>query len=124
MKENNVDTPELSKLIAGIVSDQKALDIVEIDVRGKSSYADYLIVASGTSDRHVEAIAQNTSLTLKREHNLTALSSEGLREGQWALVDFGDIILHVFHQYQRDEYQLEELWKHAPQARIEDEPSA
>ena len=66
-----MDTPELSKLIAGIVSDQKALDIVEIDVRGKSSYADYLIVASGTSDRHVEAIAQNTSLTLKREHNLT-----------------------------------------------------
>ena len=116
-----MDTPELSKLITGIVSDQKALDIVEIDVRGKSSYADYLIVASGTSDRHVESIAQNTMLTLKREHDMAALSNEGLREGQWALVDFGDIILHVFHQYQRDQYQLEELWKHAPQARIVDE---
>ena len=69
----------------------------------------FLVVASGTSDRHVQGIAELCRQTLDSE-GAAALGSEGLREGQWALVDFGDVVLHVFHQFTREVYALEEMW--------------
>ncbi|MEZ4270544.1 MAG: ribosome silencing factor [Myxococcota bacterium] len=71
-----------------------------------------LVLASGTSDRHVQSIAEGCAESLKNQ-GVRTLSSEGLREGQWALVDFGDVVLHVFHQFTRDVYDLETLWQQA-----------
>ncbi len=118
-----MDTDKLAQLVANAALDKKALNLVVIDVRGRSSYTDVLVLASGTSDRHVEAIAQGAVTELKREHEHFALGVEGLREGQWALVDFGDVILHVFHQFTRDVYCLEELWADAPRIEIEEQPA-
>ena len=98
------------------------MNVIVIDVRGRSSYTDFLVIASGTSDRHVEAVATGVATTLKKDHENPAASMEGLREGRWALVDFGDAVLHTFHQYTRELYDLEELWKDAPQWGVEDRP--
>ena len=119
-----METEKLAELVAQAALDKKALDVVVIDVRGRSSYTDLLVLASGTSDRHVEAIAQGAVGELKKEHGHPALGVEGLREGQWALVDFGDVILHVFHQFTRDVYSLEELWADAPRIEVVDKTPA
>ena len=119
-----METEKLAELVAQAALDKKALDVVVIDVRGRSSYTDLLVLASGTSDRHVEAIAQGAVGELKKEHEHPALGVEGLREGQWALVDFGDVILHVFHQFTRDVYALEELWADAPRIEVVDKTPA
>lgn len=89
-------------------------------MRGRVSYTDFVVIASGTSDRHVKAVADAIGPALKREHGLKALGQEGLREGQWALIDFGDVILHVFHQFTREVYALEELWRDAPRLPVDD----
>jgi len=104
--------------------DMKGLDIVVIDIQGRSSYADYLIIASGTSDRHVVSIAENIQSVMKNEHNHLAKGIEGTREGKWVLLDLGDVIVHIFHQFTREEYNLEEIWKEAPQRVVSDEPHA
>lgn len=85
-----------------------------LDIRSSSSYADFLVIASGTSDRHVQSVAELVSMTLKKDLGAIPIGVEGLREGQWALIDFGDVILHVFHQFTREVYALEELWSDAP----------
>jgi len=97
-----------------VASDRKALDIVVLDVREKSSYTDFLVVCSGTSDRHVQSVADLVCDTLRKEDRVRTLGTEGLREGQWALVDFGAVVLHVFHQFSREIYDLENLWQDVP----------
>ena len=109
-----LDSETLARRIADLTAERKANDIVVLDIRGSSSYADFLIIASGTSDRHVQSVAELVATTLKQEEGTLPIGSEGLREGQWALIDFGDVILHVFHQFTREVYALEELWSDAP----------
>lgn len=94
--------------------DRKALDVITLDITGRSSYADYLVIASGTSDRHVQSIAEVVESTLAKEDGVRSMGREGLREGQWALIDFGGVVLHVFHQFTRESFDLESLWKTAP----------
>ena len=84
-----------------------------IDVRGRSSYTDFIVLASGTSDRHVQSIAELADVTLRHE-GVGSISREGMREGQWALIDFGSVVLHVFHQFTREVYNLEDMWRDAP----------
>lgn len=84
-----------------------------IDVRGRSSYTDFLVIASGTSDRHVQAIAEVVESHLNQT-GVRSLGREGLREGQWALIDFGSVVLHVFHTFSREAYNLEDMWHDAP----------
>ena len=103
----------MARQIADLCLDKKALDIVVLDGRGSSSYTDFLVIASATSDRQVQAIADHVSFAL-RETGTRPLGVEGLREGQWALVDFGGVVLHVFHQFARQAYALETLWPKAP----------
>lgn len=104
--------------MADLAAERKALDIVVLDVRGKSSYADFLVICSGTSDRHVQSIAELVSDTLRKEDRIKPVGTEGLREGQWALVDLGDVVLHVFHQFTREVYALEDLWSDAPRLAV------
>jgi ribosome-associated protein len=106
-------TTDLGQQIATLTAERKGLDIKLIDVRGRCSYTDFLVVASGTSDRHVKSIAELVEGEL-RQQGVRCLGHEGLQEGQWALVDFGDAILHVFHEAVRSDYNLEQLWTGAP----------
>jgi ribosome-associated protein len=96
---------------------KKGLDVLVLDLRGMSSYADFLVIASGTSDRHVQALAESAEDALKAE-GVRPSGVEGLREGQWALVDFGPVVLHVFHQYSRAVYDLEGMLRGAPRLKL------
>ena len=99
----------LRKLVLDACDDLKAKDIVEIDVRGKSSVADLLVVASGTSSRHVKSIADEVVKKAKQIGN-PPIGVEGQREAEWVLVDLGDVIVHVMLPRTREFYALERLW--------------
>jgi ribosome-associated protein len=92
-----------------ILEDDKAEDIVAIDLAGKSSVADYLVIASGRSGRHVSALADHVLRHLK-ELGLGRVSTEGLSGGDWVLIDAGDVIVHVFRPEVREFYNLEKIW--------------
>lgn len=99
----------LNQAIIQVLEDSKALDIQQLDVRDLTDVMDSIIVASGTSSRHVKSLAQNAMLDLKSQ-GYTALGIEGLDTGDWVLVDFGDIVLHVMQTQTREFYDLERLW--------------
>lgn len=99
----------------------KARDVAEIDVRGKTSIADYIIVASGTSSRHVKSVADEVVKYAKRA-GMPPLGVEGQREAEWVLVDLGDIVVHVMLPRVREFYGLERLWSLGDAA--EDEAAA
>ena len=101
---------DLKNLAIEALDDMKAVDIVVLDVSKKSSIADYMIVASGTSDRHVKAVANNVVEDAKKAGHVP-LGVEGSNEGEWVLVDLGDVIVHVMMPAVRDFYQLEKLWE-------------
>jgi len=93
--------------------EKKATDVVLIDLRKHSSYADFLVVCSGTNERQLEAIAEEVENTL-RDSGDKAIGTEGARGGRWVLLDFGDVVVHVFAEDERAYYDLEGLWSDAP----------
>ena len=99
----------LHRIVVGALDDLKARDIVEVDVRGKSSVTDLLVIASGTSSRHVKSIADEVVKKAKQA-GLPPIGVEGQREAEWVLVDLGDIIVHVMLPRTREFYGLERLW--------------
>jgi ribosome-associated protein len=103
--------------------DKKCLEPVLLDVRALASYADYILVVSGRSDRQVQSIGEGIVDAL-RQRGKRALSTEGSRDGQWTLLDFGDFIVHVFHHPVREFYDLEGLWSDAPRVPLEVPPEA
>lgn len=98
---------------AQVLLDNKANDVVMLDLRPVSDMADFFIVASGTSDTHVRAAAGHVVETLKKE-GIRVHSVEGLEQGRWVLLDYVDFVVHVFHPTLRTYYQLERLWGDAP----------
>lgn len=103
--------------------DKKALEPVLLDVRELCSFCNYQLVLSGRSDRQVDAIADGIAAGLKAE-GLRPIGSEGARTGQWALLDYGDFIVHVFLHAAREHYDLEGLWNDAPRVPIDVPPDA
>lgn len=101
---------ELLKLITKTLTEMKAQDIQVMDVRDKTSITDTMVLASGTSDRHVKACAEAVAFQAKQIGE-EPLGTEGLQDGQWALVDLNTIVVHVMLPKVRDYYQLERLWK-------------
>lgn len=93
--------------------DKKALSIEVIDVREKVDYTDYVVVMSGRSGRQVGAIAKAVQQHVKQALGVHCLGVEGLPQGQWALLDFGDVVVHVFHEDTRGYYDIESLWMDA-----------
>ncbi|WP_257389574.1 ribosome silencing factor [Tahibacter caeni] len=93
----------------------KAKDIVELDVRGKTSIADFIVVASGTSTRHVKSVADEV-IKYAKKAGMPPLGVEGQREAEWVLVDLGDIIVHIMLPRVREFYGLERLWSVGPGA--------
>lgn len=95
---------------AAYILDKKAFDVRILDVRKLSSLTDFLVLASGSSDRQVKAAAEAVHLGLKKEHGTTPIGVEGLNEGRWVLIDYGDVMVHVFHEPVRHFYDLDGLW--------------
>lgn len=91
------------------LEDMKAQDIVQVDLRGKSDFADFLLIASGTSSRHVASIAQRLVQLLK-EAGEDILGVEGIERGDWVLIDTGETVVHLFRPEVRDFYNLEKMW--------------
>ncbi|WP_084610416.1 ribosome silencing factor [Archangium violaceum] len=108
----------LARKIGTLLSDKKALDIVILDVRGMTSYADYFVVASGESDRQVSAMAEHVLKTLKETENLRPIGHEGMDTGQWVLLDFGEVVSHLFFSEARSHYDLEGLWADAAREKV------
>jgi len=100
---------DLLQAVRDAVEELKAKDAVEIDVRGKSSVTDFMVVASGTSSRHVKSIADEVVKFAKRL-DVMPLGVEGEREAEWVLVDLGDVVVHVMLPRVREFYALERLW--------------
>ena len=109
---------QLVQLAIDALEDMKAQDITTIDVRGKTSVNDYMVIASGTSSRHVKSIADNV-LEKVKENGVRPLGSEGLDGGEWALLDLGDVVVHVMQVATRQFYDLERLWQGAEQSRAQ-----
>jgi ribosome-associated protein len=96
-----------------IVSDKQAADIVLLDTREVCGFADYFIICTGESTRQVQAIIDAVSETLKKEMNILPMHEEGTPDSGWVLLDYNDVILHVFASFERDYYQLDQLWEKA-----------
>lgn len=112
---------ELRDLVIQTLEDMKAKDISVIDVRGKTSITDIMIIASGTSDRHVKSCAEAVAFQAKQAGE-PPIGSEGLNEGEWALVDLNGVVLHVMQPKVRDYYQIERLWKVGPESGEPEQP--
>ncbi len=101
---------ELLTLVLAALDDGKGNDIKVIDVKGKTNITDYMVIASGTSDRHVISLADRVVEKAKESHFMP-LGVEGHNTGEWVLVDLGDAIIHVMKPQTREFYQLEKLWQ-------------
>ncbi len=104
-----IDVEATTKVVLTSLEDDKAEDILAIDIRGKSSFADMLVVASGRSSRHVSALADHVMRKLK-EAGVKDVRVEGLPQGDWVLVDAGDVVVHLFRPEVRSFYNIEKIW--------------
>jgi ribosome-associated protein len=113
-------TPEqLAETIAAQAADKKAIDVVELDVRGVVNYTDFFLVCSGNTARQVKAIHDGIHQTLKDEYGTLPRRVEGLREATWVLMDYLDVVVHIFTPEARDFYRLEQLWGEVPARAME-----
>ena len=104
-----MNSEQLQDLVIDALEEIKAVEVVALDVRRLTSIADAIVIASGTSQRHVQSLADNV-LRRAREADARPLGVEGEQAGDWVLVDLGDVIVHVMRPEVRDFYNLEKLW--------------
>ncbi|HEU4583163.1 MAG TPA: ribosome silencing factor [Polyangiaceae bacterium] len=114
---------EIATLAAAAGLAKKAENVQIIEVTGKVDYADFLVLMTGTSDRHVAAIAQNVEVDLA-QRGVRSLALEGLPLANWVLIDFVDVVVHVFQSEWREIYDLDSLWMDADRIAIPDVPEA
>lgn len=108
---------QLARLCAKTAVDTKAEELIILDVRGLSSFTDYFVIMNGTSARHVQALAEAIEAKLRSKRIRTS-TAEGLGEGKWVLLDFDDVVVHIFYYEERKFYDLEGLWAEAKQIPI------
>jgi ribosome-associated protein len=104
--------PTLASAVRAL-SARKVEQLVVLDLRDKSSFTDYFVICHGTSDRQVKAVAEDVLARVKEETGRRAVS-EGLSQGEWVLLDYGDFLVHIFGEAARDFYRLDSLWGDAP----------
>ena len=108
-------TPEqLVETIVGYAADKKVLDIVELDLRGVVGYTDYFVICTGRTDRQTKAIHDGILEGLKKEHRVLPRRVEGVAEARWILMEYLDVVVHVFTPETREFYGLERLWGEVP----------
>ncbi|MEE2788606.1 MAG: ribosome silencing factor [Myxococcota bacterium] len=110
-----MDPRELALYLANALDDKKALNIIILDVEDLVGYTSYFVVASGRGERHVQSLADHLRRNLRAEQGIRPFGVEGTKSGRWALLDFGDVVVHIFREDERDFYDLEGLWRDAAQ---------
>lgn len=110
---------ELAQICAQAALDTKAEELVILDVRGLTTFTEYFVIMNGKSTRHVQALAEAIEGRL-RSKRIKASKAEGLQEGMWILLDFEDVVVHVFYHEQRKFYDIEGLWSEAKTVELEE----
>ena len=105
-----MESYELAKACAKALSDKKAQDIVILNVGDQTVMCSYFVIASGKSTTQVRALGDNVEEQLKKQYEIAPTRTEGMREGRWGVLDYGDVIVHVFNEESRLFYYLERLW--------------
>lgn len=104
-----MQSDSLTQFAIDKIDDMKGRDVVSIDVKNKSSFTDFMVVASGNSNKHVQSIAEHVALEAK-SHDIEVIGIEGQDVGEWCLIDLGEVVVHVMTDAARDLYELEKLW--------------
>ena len=114
------DSIALARTIAATAMDNKAEDVIIMDVRGLAAFTDFFVIMSGRSTRHVQSLAENVDKEVSSKR-LSTSNTEGMQEGQWVLLDYNDVVVHIFYDDSRKFYDLEGLWHDAPRLSITEE---
>lgn len=109
-----MESTKLSEKIKEVLIDKKAIDVEIIPVAEKTIIADLFIVASGSSITHIKALSDEVSYTIKKEYGIAPGHIEGQSTGRWVLLDYKDVVVHLFHPEDREEYDLVKLWTSRP----------
>ena len=112
MQAGQVQAEQLCRLVLDCLGDMKARDVLDLDVRGRTTITDHFIIATGASNRHAQAVSDRIVETA-RTHGVRALGIEGREAADWILIDLGDVVVHVMQDAARKFYHLEELWQAA-----------
>ncbi len=133
IKENKVylalgkkvsDYQNFTKFCAQALFDKKAIQLLGYDISSISTTTEFVIVCSGSSTKHASSMAENLVRTVKDEFQLSPFHIEGVEEGRWVIVDYGSLMIHLFYDFVRQEYRLEELWKNGKMLKLEDQALA
>lgn len=116
MEDRTIDPTTMALDAARAAQDKKGQNLTIIDLQGSSAYTDMLVIATAYSDRQTHAIAEAVEDGLKQRHGLRPIHREG--QGAWILIDYGDIVVHVFHEDARAFYALDQLWADAPRVPV------
>lgn len=108
-KTSPMESEQFAQFVVATLDDLKAVNTVVIDVTALTDVTDYMVITSGTSNRHVKSLASHVSVEAKK-HDMAPIGMEGEDAGEWVLVDFGDVLVHVMLPATRDYYDLERLW--------------
>jgi nicotinate-nucleotide adenylyltransferase len=112
------DYEKFTRFCADFLNSKKGIAVRAFDLRDMVAPTEFSLIASGTSTRHAGSLAENLIQAVKEEYGVYPQSLEGLSEGRWVLVDYGSLIVHVFYDFARQEYQLEQLWKHGKELKL------
>jgi ribosome-associated protein len=111
---------QLARAVAGYAADKKAIDLLALDLRGAAAYTDFFVVCSGGTDRQAKAIHDAILEGMKKDHGLLPRRVEGVSESRWVLMDYWDVVVHIFVPEVRDFYRLEQLWGDMPRLELPD----
>lgn len=113
LETRELSSQEKAVIVAEAADDKRALDIVTLDLQGITLIADYFVICSGTSDVHIRAIADGIEEKLKKDFRIRPVAIQGRVDALWIILDYGDVVVHVFSEAERAYYNLESFWKHA-----------
>ena len=109
---------ELARLCAACATEKHAEEVVALDLRGISTFTDFFVICSGASEPQLKAIAGGITERVRTEQNLRPTAVDGYPLSQWVIVDYGSVVVHIFHQVKRELYSLEDLWSDAPRLEL------
>jgi ribosome-associated protein len=112
------EAESLARACAAAAADKKADDIVVLDLRGISTFTDFFVVCSGTSDPQIKAISSGIRTTIREKFGKGPFAEDGLPSSRWIVVDYAQVIIHIFHTESREFYSLEDLWGDAPRLEL------